>query len=102
VTKFKIDRYARGDESPIVTIEIIRETEKCYWVKNAYRRSGEEKNLKDSSMIYDTFDIAKAEYIRQRQEAVENTKKRIVDLRNALERAEKLLAAAPYLEAPHA
>src|SRR6187551_1922717 len=98
--KFQIDRYARADESPIVTVEIIRETEKCYWVKNTYRRSGEEKNLKDSSM-YDTFDQAKAEYIRQRQEAVENTKKKIADLQAALIRAEALLAAAPSLEAPH-
>ena len=91
MTKYRIDKYAEGNESPIVAIEILRETTATYHVLDTW------KVMKASSPIFDSFELARAEYILQRKEAIATLKFKIRSAQTALERAEKLLAEAPYL-----
>jgi hypothetical protein len=103
MTRFRIMRFADGtaDDPIIDTIEITRETEKCYWTKGS-RPGSEIKHVGTAEPIYKTFDEAKAEHTRQRRDAVVIIKDRINSLHNSLVKAEALLAAAPLIGPPHA
>ena len=101
--KFVIDKYASDGENPIQRIEILKETEKTYVVQREgwNKKIVEDRVYKTTKPIYETFDEAKAEYIRQRQYSVERIKAEVARQQNALIKAEALLAAAPSLvEAP--
>lgn len=84
MVKYKIDKFAYGLNPPIVRVEIVRETAQFVVLPPRTNWSNREYREAKDGNYFDTFDEAKAELVRRRQQKHDYALQSLEDARKAL------------------
>jgi hypothetical protein len=76
----------------IETVDVVRETEKCVYVKSRLGK-GEERRLKitEYECYFDSFDEARAHLIKKQKRAIDDAKHRIESAKKTIDHKLKII-----------